>query len=920
MGTTRAAVVFLLLFCASGCNDSQQPAPPPPPEQGYQYLDQPSMASFNLRFRVAEGATGTLRMIFAEPKTDDGFFIELGPQGALSGTAHGGDDFVGVRENRHTLSGLAGKQLVFERRPQRWGLSADGRLILSGDAPPEPGRRIGLLARGGSAHILDLRVQPVSEVFFADGFMRTAEDPTSWTEVRGTWTLHSLNPLLSANAFNYGAVGDPEAAAVTGEWFWSDIELTAACRPASKGAVGLYVCYRGPEDYFLFRWSARDAERSVRQFIRKKGDSEAVLAESETGYAPDQWYKLGVLLGSGWAQVFVNEQRVMSVRDPELTFGKIGLYAAGDKETLFDDVRAELRPATLVDFDGYRLGGWLASGGEWIQVKPLAGGLEDWPGGVMVAADEPSRIVWGHPTWENYAIRARLGPWEKGALGFCFRYQDSANYYTARWKKASEPVVELWRTENGKDTLLESAPVAEDGLSHAFGVATRDDVIEVSVDGRPLLATADNAFTCGRVGLHAENIESGQFTDVMYGFLPAPKPLAKHKQAFSAEKVSDIIMWADPLSDWLEGRDAREDGTNATVYWRRCDFHGDARIGLRLSEPLPAGAEIGLACNGTGKGLKQGLWLRLRQKPLEENSDGPFVLDLHENGELVADAEFAWPAGPRMLSLRRTGHVVGVLLGERTVLAHRLTEEPEGRKIGYYAAGTEIPADNVDVYSENVLTYAFEEAPTDWRTAGGTWEVANKWECDPRWSFFSGRYDKDSKAAVLWNRRPLYGDFTIEYYIGNKMERARGSQYEYARDMNLVVCADGRDATSGYSCVFGGYSNTVSGIFRGPDPWGAPDGLPPLINRRNLHRKWYHFTVTRRGDRIEMLVSEQDRPDEVVASRTDDDPLSGARWGIWTYDNGITIGRIRVSAEKIGPLESPDEEWPETAETMYDAE
>ena len=74
----------------------------------------------------------------------------------------------------------------------------------------------------------------------------------------------------------------------------------------------------------------------------------------------------------------------------------------------------------------------------------------------------------------------------------------------------------------------------------------------------------------------------------------------------------------------------------------------------------------------------------------------------------------------------------------------------------------------------------------DWRVGAGTWEVSNKWQCDPRWTFFSGRGDE---LAVLWNKRPLYGDFTIEYYVGNKMDKLRGGKYEYARDMDITICA-----------------------------------------------------------------------------------------------------------------------------------
>ena len=287
-----------------------------------------------------------------------------------------------------------------------------------------------------------------------------------------------------------------------------------------------------------------------------------------------------------------------------------------------------------------------------------------------------------------------------------------------------------------------------------------------------------------------------------------------------------------------------------------------------------------------------GYMIRLRAGEQE----GERVLaELLSHGEVVGKKELEWAAGPRILSLRRIGEVTSVFLSDGVLFSFPAARERDGNRIGWYACKLKMTPDDVDIYSENLLNYAFQKAPTDWRSAGGVWEVTNKWECDPRWSFFSGR--RLGGPAVIWFRRPLRGDFTLDCYIGNRMEIKRGKQYEYARDMNISFCANGEDLTSGYSFLFGGHNNDRTSLYRE----GVEIGTSRVvINRRGLHRKWYHLQVSRSGKRIRVLVD-----DVPVFDKVDERPLKGRYFAIWTYDNGIMLGRVRISADELGPLDSP---------------
>jgi hypothetical protein len=199
----------------------------------------------------------------------------------------------------------------------------------------------------------------------------------------------------------------------------------------------------------------------------------------------------------------------------------------------------------------------------------------------------------------------------------------------------------------------------------------------------------------------------------------------------------------------------------------------------------------------------------------------------------------------------------------------------------------------------------FSSAPTSWRTAGAAVaEVTNRWECDPRWSFFTLRNDPNKgRAAVLWSKYLYPGDVTVEFYVAPKMDRSRGNQYAYARDINVTICSDGSDLTKGYTFMFGGRDNQGSYILR--------DGVevarhPARIARdTNLHHHWYVYRVEKIGCRITFSVDRYfagEKRNELLFE--DSDPLIGDRVAIWTYDDTISIARVRISG--TGGLEMED--------------
>jgi hypothetical protein len=203
----------------------------------------------------------------------------------------------------------------------------------------------------------------------------------------------------------------------------------------------------------------------------------------------------------------------------------------------------------------------------------------------------------------------------------------------------------------------------------------------------------------------------------------------------------------------------------------------------------------------------------------------------------------------------------------------------------------------------------FAQAPFAWRTAGAAIaEVTNRWQCDPRWSFFSLKNDRKlGKAAVLWSKYLYPGDLELDFNVAIKMEQERGPPYTYARDINVTICSDGVDLNKGYTFMFGGYGNASSMILRnGIEVSRHPAKIPTEMNMER-HRGWFTFRIEKQGGRLSFRVNNffaSSKGSDWVYE--DPQPLTGNRIAIWTYDNAIMLSRVHLSGEGGREMEHPN--------------
>jgi Tetratricopeptide repeat len=225
-------------------------------------------------------------------------------------------------------------------------------------------------------------------------------------------------------------------------------------------------------------------------------------------------------------------------------------------------------------------------------------------------------------------------------------------------------------------------------------------------------------------------------------------------------------------------------------------------------------------------------------------------------------------------------------------------EDPGHRAVALQVeGGLSVDREQIKVASPHIYDYTFTSAPTDWVTETGDWRVRSRWSCTPDWNFMGG---ESAEAATIWSKREFVGDITVEAYISNKMNVLGEGGYRNATDFNITLCGDGRNLSSGYSFIVGGWGDSYTRILKGTrvlaetnDPAFRPvtllDGQPGTWS---WHRRWWEARAVRRGRMLYLFFDNR-----LALQAEDPDPLAGGRVALWTFDNGILIPRVKIYYE-----------------------
>ena len=311
------------------------------------------------------------------------------------------------------------------------------------------------------------------------------------------------------------------------------------------------------------------------------------------------------------------------------------------------------------------------------------------------------------------------------------------------------------------------------------------------------------------------------------------------------------------------------------------------------------GGTYAVTLAGDGESALSGYTLTLQSGPR-------VLLSLRRNGQIVSQEREA-SAEPGTIKLGRVGRYVMGYIDGRRVLSFRDPDPLTGQRVAFSTDRQRFDTGNLTVYSPNLWAYNFHRAPVEWRQAGGVWKVTNRWQCDPRWSFFSGQSDG---VAAIWSKRLFEGDLALEFTASIKMNSAKGSGYDYAADINATICADGEDLTTGYSFLFGGRGNSGTQMLRRNETVReSPVRLPQSV----MHRRWFNIKIRKLGSHLALWID-----NSKILDYDDPAPLAGRRLALWTYNNGVMVTRVRISSESGREMEAPDASRSRVARCLYD--
>ncbi|MDP7250001.1 MAG: hypothetical protein QGF00_10395 [Planctomycetota bacterium] len=710
------------------------------------------------------------------------------------------------------------------------------------------------------------RMQQVGKIFFADDFMRGEGEAAEWKILSGTWNVRTIrNPLRSANAFKYvGRADDQEARALAGYWFWDNYRVEVSMAASGTDACGLLFAWQDENNFLKLSWTGnKGSKKGKLKLLQISSGKERTLLSWGLGYDREQWNRLAAVLDGERVRIEVDGNVVGQATLKNSRGGKAGLFTSSKAKTFFDDVVVQSIEEVRSDFSGMNSGRWQLHGGEW----NARGGV------CRASAGTPSLALLGKDKWYGYHVSVRTKG--SGTQGVVAYYLDAGNYYLLA---AEGGKLQLVRVKDGVRSVLAYSSLKR---YQSLGLSIDDGVLNGFADSLLVLQAVDTTFETGRAGILMEG-GTAKFSDFRIDFFSKERrPLRPRHQVFLYEL--SMSAWASAEGDWIQA--PKVEG-KPEAWWHRVEMADN--VDVRVPVPSFPGKDENGALVPSTLGVQLKSAHQQDSFELQLVSQPAIKLQLLRGGTVVAEHPLAKETAGS-LRLRRAGRIIlGYLNGKRVFTEH-LKEPPAICQVGITAQGVAPEKARIRIFAPGVHAEWFERAPTDWVIGDGLWQVSNRWQCDPRWSFFSGKLLEDDNGVSIWSKRELPEDFSIECTIGQKMASERGSYVSYARDYNITLCADGEDLRSGYSFIFGGWMNKKTAIVRKSEV--VAETNKPLINANQLHRKWYILRVTKRGSEFSYSVDGQP-----VLSFDDPQVLTGRRFAVWSHNNSLMVARVRVSA------------------------
>ena len=799
---------------------------------------------------------------------------------------------------RESEDGFMLYEIAIQRRARLLQLVCDGRRLTAA-YDDRLGRGKVALAASEPLEAQDLTAQPVADIHLDDDFAREPDESGEWEVLSGEWkssgeSIKRPKPQLSANPFSYHVKAEGRALAATGYDFWSGYSVRTAVKPAAEGVVGLALNFTDPENCYLLRWSRAGAADPANagptgrlQLVRVQAGSWSVLAEQlDFPYRIDQWHDLALTAADGCLEAYVDGRRYLAAHDRAFVRGRAALFAEDCESAYFDDVRVRTHDQFSEDFSSAEVIGDRRSQGRCTPVSGAWSVEFEHLYGVAHTPTGRAYLVTGHQAWRDYIFDAMVKLKDANRVGLIFCHRNPANYYLVRWgpSQGGQGLRELIRVADGDEQVLATAdfPCNPTRFERIRLVTHRGHIL-VTADGDLALEATDATFTRGEVGVYVEGDREACFDNMALRFPkgpPGPPPITKQ---FTKEDT--MATWASPKASWVKASDG--------AYRYDLPIFSDLRIDVQLKKLAAEKGKLELFI-GADEELRGGARLTA------SCASGSLTVELSVGDQVLASGEGRSEAASPVLVVERHGAAVLASLvdheHESLLLAHQVGSAVAGKYVGFKRGGLSPSFAQIQVRSEGILDQTFSGAPTGWQPGKGIWEVYDRWPCARGWSWFGGRHQQgDPKNPILWCKDTWAGEIVLEFWSGLIMDLDHEPGYSDPSDLNCTICADAENLCSGYSFIYAGDHNKRARILRKDVAVAGTDKghfIKPISPNPDFHRHWFKTRIHKLGGHIEYWMD-----DKLLLEYDDPDPLPGRSIAIWSYNNGILVSRVRISAE-----------------------
>ena len=351
-----------------------------------------------------------------------------------------------------------------------------------------------------------------------------AGELAGWTridEAPGTQpsTIQAAGGELNLSSFvaQGDSPDDPGTYAYSGEGGWTDVVYSARLRCGVGATLGLVFRGRDLKNYYRFSMNAR---QSYRRLVKKVNGEVTVLWQDGVSYDPGRAHEVTVVAVGSSLRGYLNGVPLFVVEDGDVPSGFIGLYARGNSDAHFSQVR--VFPA------GRAFAGWLLDEpfdglvpDRWsffdALTKPLPDSWTAEEGALRpVGADpaSPHLALTGEPGAADYRLAVRVRPGASGLVGVVFRYLDTDNGFLFSLD-AGSGAQRLVKKLKEQETVVwegQGAATAEREIGLTFDII--GERLAGWLDGVELFRLEDADLSAGRVGFFAAGNPDARFTEV----------------------------------------------------------------------------------------------------------------------------------------------------------------------------------------------------------------------------------------------------------------------------------------------------------------------------------------------------------------------------------------------------------------------